>query len=62
MSKLILDNLFGSKLRVKVLKFLFRNYPVGFTLPELSSHIQEPFSAVKREVEMLKKLGLVKRK
>ena len=27
MSKLILDQLFGSKIRVKILKYLYRNYP-----------------------------------
>lgn len=62
MSKFILDNLFGSKVRVKVLKFLFRNYPADFTLKELAQRIQEPFPTVKKEILLLKQLKVVKRK
>ncbi|HEY4520302.1 MAG TPA: hypothetical protein VJJ72_00650 [Candidatus Paceibacterota bacterium] len=62
MSKLSLDNLFGSKLRVKVLKFVFRNYPADFNILELARRIQEPFPAVKKEIDLFRKMGLVKRK
>ncbi len=60
-NQLILDNLFNSRLRVKVLKFLFRNYPVDFGVRELASRIQEPLDVIKKEVNSLQKMGLVKR-
>ena len=61
MSKDILDNLFGSRIRVKVLKFLFRNYPSDFTAGELSRRIQEPYGSTKKEVDDLKNLRLIKK-
>jgi len=61
MSKDILDNLFGSRVRVKVLKFLFRNYPVEFTVGELAGRIQESRSATKKEIEAQIKLRLIKK-
>jgi predicted transcriptional regulator with HTH domain len=62
MSKPILDNLFGSKIRVKVLKFLYRNYPADFSAREIALRIQEAPSATKDEIESLKIIGIVKRK
>ena len=62
MSKPILDNLFGSKLRVKVLKFLYRNYPSDFSAREIAIRIQEAPSATKEEIESLRSLGIVKKK
>ncbi len=61
MSKDVLDNLFGSRIRVKILKFLFRNYPVDFTVGELTKRIQETYSATKQEIEALTKLRLIKK-
>src|SRR3989338_43302 len=61
MSKDILDNLFGSRVRVKVLKFLFRKYPVGFTVGELAGRIQESHSATKKEIESQIKFRLIKK-
>ena len=61
MSKDILDNLFGSRVRVKVLKFLFRNYPVEFTVGELAGRIQESHSATKKEIESQIKFRLIKK-
>src|SRR3989344_7599012 len=61
MSKDILDNLFGSRIRVKILKFLFRNYPVDFTVGDLSGRIQESYGTTKKEVEDLAKLRLIKK-
>lgn len=61
MSKDILDNLFGSRIRVKVLKFLFRNYSVDFTVGELTKRIQETYPAAKQEVEALIKIRLIKK-
>lgn len=62
MSKDILDNLFGSKIRVKVLKFLFRNYPADFTVKDLARRIQESNGATKKEIEALGKLRLIRKK
>ncbi|HWA64582.1 MAG TPA: archaellum operon transcriptional activator EarA family protein [Candidatus Paceibacterota bacterium] len=62
MSKPILDNLFGSKIRVKLLKFLYRNYPQDFSVTEIAQRIQESAEAVKREMQLLKSITAVKRK
>lgn len=55
-----LDNLFGSKVRVKILKNAFRNYPADFNISELSRRIQEPIQVVKKEVAVLAKVGLIR--
>ena len=60
-SKDILEILFGSKVRVKVLKFLFRNYPNDFSIPELAKRIQEQYAAIKREADLLKEIKLIKK-
>ncbi|OGN03530.1 MAG: hypothetical protein A2655_04820 [Candidatus Yanofskybacteria bacterium RIFCSPHIGHO2_01_FULL_43_42] len=60
-SKDTLDKLFGSRLRVKLLKFLFRNYPGNFNASELSHRIQESFEETKKELDFLRKLGLLKK-
>jgi predicted transcriptional regulator len=62
MSKNVLDNLFSSRVRVKVLKFLFRNYPADFDMKSLADRIQEPIAVVKKEIETLREIGLVKKK
>lgn len=62
MSKNVLDNLFGSRLRVKILKFLFRNYPSEFSVREVRERTQEPISAVKHEIENLVAIGLLRKK
>lgn len=62
MSKNILDNLFGSRVRIKVLKFLFRNYPGDFDIKELSKMTQESRAVIKKEVETMRFIGLLKRK
>lgn len=62
MSKNTLDKLFGSRIRVKLLKFLFRNYPGDFIAPELAKRIQEPLAETKKELSLLAELGVVKRK
>ncbi len=61
MSKDILDNLFGSRIRVKILKLLFRHYPVDFTVGEQATRIQETHPATKREIYALTKLHLIKK-
>lgn len=61
MSKPTLDNLFNSKVRVKILKFIFRNYSVDFSIKELSKKIKESFESTKKEVNLLKEIDLLKR-
>jgi hypothetical protein len=61
MSKTILDNLFGSRVRVKLLKLLYRQHPATFTMNELSVRIQEPSFIARRELNVLREIGLVKR-
>ncbi|OGN01816.1 MAG: hypothetical protein A3I26_03270 [Candidatus Yanofskybacteria bacterium RIFCSPLOWO2_02_FULL_43_10] len=61
MSKDILDNLFGSRVRIKILKLLFRNYPGDFSAGELATRIQETYPAAKLEIEALAKLRLIKK-
>ena len=61
MSKDVLDNLFGSRIRVKILKLLFRNYPGDFLAGELATRIQETYPATKQEIEALIKLRLIKK-
>ncbi len=62
MSKPTLDNLFGSKVRVKILKFLFRNSPVDFTIKDLARRVQESYEETKKEVDLLKEIRVIKRK
>ena len=56
----ILESLFNSKARVKVLKFLFRNYPVSVGIKDLSKRTQEQFEPVQKEIRELVKMGLIK--
>lgn len=62
MSKPILDNLFGSKIRVKVLKFLFRNYPADFSVKEIAQRIQESPQATREEIDALRVITVVRKK
>lgn len=62
MSKPILDNLFGSKVRVKILKFLYRNFPADFSLREISHRIQEAPAVTRDELEALRVITVVKKK
>ncbi len=62
MSKPILDNLFGSKIRVKLLKFLFRNFPADFSVREIAQRIQEPPAETRQELEFLKEISVAKKK
>ncbi len=62
MSKHVLDNLFGSKARVKILKFLFRNYPKPVGMRELAWRIQESMSVVQREIHMLRSIHIIKKR
>lgn len=52
----------NSRVRVKVLKFLFRNADSVFNIEEMSNRIQEPLSVVRKEVKRLVEIGLLKQK
>ncbi len=56
-----LELLFGSKARVKLLKFMFRNYLGDVSVKELADRIQESRQTVKKEVELLYSIGLLKK-
>ena len=60
-SKNVLDKLFGSRVRVKLLRFLFRNHPARFGVLELSKRIQESFGDVKKELKLLRELEVIKK-
>lgn len=57
----VLENLFNSKIRIKVLKFLFRNYPVNIGIRELARRVQEPLGVARKEIKSLEKIGLIKK-
>ncbi|HXV26764.1 MAG TPA: hypothetical protein VD862_01960 [Candidatus Paceibacterota bacterium] len=59
MSKPILENLLGSRVRVKLLKLLFRQYPAQFAMSELVKRTQEPSFIARREIKALQSIGLV---
>ncbi len=60
MSKPILETLFDSGARVKILKFLFRNIGSNFSLKELATRTQERQSIINEEIKKLLEIGLVK--
>jgi predicted transcriptional regulator len=61
MSKNTIDKLFGSRIRVKLLRFLFRNYPGSFEIKEIAQKIQESQNDLKIELDLLTNLGLLKK-
>lgn len=61
MSNQIFEELFGSKARVKILKFFFRNESGFFDLPTIANRIQERRSLVKKEIVSLQKIGFIKK-
>ncbi len=61
MSKPILDNLFGSRVRVKLLKLLYREHPEQLPMSELAVCVQEPSFIVRRELDLLQQLGMLRK-
>jgi predicted transcriptional regulator len=59
MSKRVLETLFSSRARVRLLKFLFRNYPKPYTLKDIAKHLQEDRGLVKKEIAHLSQVGLL---
>ena len=55
----MLEHLFGSKTRVKLLKTLYRTPERPFFVRELSREIDVQINAVRRELELLKELGII---
>ena len=59
MSKRILETLFESRARVRLLRFLFRNYPQSFTIKEMVVRLQEDRPTVKKEIARFMQIGLL---
>jgi len=55
----MLEELFGSKTRIKVLKFLFGHPEEAFYVRELTRKIDSQINAVRRELMKLEKLNIV---
>lgn len=58
----LLEQLFESQPKVKVLKFFFRNHQDVFTLKQIFRRLRTNVSLVRREINKLEKLGLIKQK
>jgi len=58
----LLEQLFESQPKVKVLKFFFRNFQDVFTLKQIFRRLRTNVSLVRREIGKLEKLGLIKQK
>jgi len=56
----MLEQLFGSKTRLKLLKFFYRNPSKAFFVREISRSIDAQINAVRRELEILQNVGLIK--
>jgi predicted transcriptional regulator len=55
----MLEHLFGSKTRVKILKLLYRRPDRAFFVRELSREIGVQINAIRRELELLLSLGII---
>lgn len=58
----IFEELFGSKARVKILKFFFRNETGYFDLPTIAKRVQERRPVVKKELVRLFKIGFIQKR
>ncbi len=59
MSKSILDNLFGSRVRLKLLKLLYRQHPTALPMSDLTVRVQEPSFIVRRELQLLRDIKFI---
>ena len=59
-SKDILGTLFNSKVKVKILKFLFRNHGMSFSIKDLANRVQETPTDVGQEIRKFLEIGLIK--
>lgn len=55
----IFEELFGSKAKVKILKFFFRNESAYFDLGTIAKRVQERRPIVKKEINRLLKIGFL---
>jgi hypothetical protein len=58
----LLEQLFESQPKVKVLKFFFRNFQDVFTLKQIFRRLRTNVSLVRREINKLERLGLIRQK
>lgn len=58
--KNILEKLFGSKTRLKILGLFVKNQNSSFYVREITRKLQERINSVRRELENLTKIGLLK--
>ncbi len=56
----MLEHLFGSKTRVRLLRLFFRNSDQPFYVREMSRQINSQINAVRRELQNLQKAGVIK--
>jgi len=56
----MLDKLFGSKIRVKLLKIFFTHPDQSYHLRDLSRRLSKGVNGVRRELESLHKMGLIR--
>lgn len=56
----MLENIFGSRTRVKLLKTFLNHSEEKFFVRELSRSIEEKINSVRRELENLERVGLIK--
>ncbi|MEK7537309.1 MAG: hypothetical protein AAB584_02625 [Patescibacteria group bacterium] len=62
MTNQIFEELFGSKARVKILKFFFRNEAGYFDLLTIAKRVQERKTIVKKEINRLLKIGFLQKR
>lgn len=62
MTNQIFEELFGSRARVKILKFFFRNESGFFDLSTITKRVQERRSVVKKEISRLLKVGFLQKR
>ncbi|MFA5211191.1 MAG: hypothetical protein WC414_01645 [Patescibacteria group bacterium] len=55
----MLEQLFGSKTRIKILRLFFRNPERSFFVRELSREVSTQINAVRRELELLSTLNII---
>lgn len=58
----MLEQLFGSKTRLKLLRLFFRDPAESFFVREISRQVGAQINAVRRELELLLKLDIIKEK
>ena len=56
----MLEQLFGSKTRVKVLRLFLNNPGQPYYLREIAREVKSQLNSVRREVNILEKLGIIK--